>query len=80
MTAYRKSIAAGVVAGFLSAAVPLSAQETIAEPQQQLSGGWRKFSEPRQEARPLPQFVMPAGTWITVRVNQTLSSNYSQPG
>lgn len=80
MTAYRKSIAAGVVAGFLSAAVSLSAQETIAEPQQQLSGGWRKFSETRQEARPLPQFVMPAGTWITVRVNQTLSSNYSQPG
>ncbi|MSV27430.1 MAG: hypothetical protein EXQ52_01605 [Bryobacterales bacterium] len=77
---YRKSIAAGAIVGFLSAALPLFAQETAAEPQPQPSGGWRKFSEPRQEAHPLPQIVMPAGTWITIRVNQTLSSDHSQPG
>ncbi len=84
---YRKSIAAGAVACCLTAALPLIAQEPARdEPQQQQqqqqqpSGGWRKVGEPRQEARPAPQIVLPAGAWITIRVNETLSSDHNQPG
>lgn len=57
--------------------------------------GWRKFSEARQEPRadsrpdsraldvppPAPsELTLPAGSWITIRVNQPLSSDHNQPG
>jgi hypothetical protein len=79
MTSYRRTAAARALAALLCAAAPLPAQEPDPEPQQQ-TGGWRKFDEPREEARPARQIVVAAGTWITIRVNQTLSSDHNQPG
>jgi hypothetical protein len=54
-------------------------------------GGWRKFEDPKPGAErapappgpaavPADQFVLPAGTWITVRVNETISSDASREG
>ena len=36
--------------------------------------------EPYATDPPLSQLILPAGTWITVRVNQPLSSDQNQPG
>lgn len=58
------------------------------------SSGWRKFGETRAAgpARPAdpappaahepvpPQLVLPAGTWIKIRVDEPLSSDRNQPG
>src|SRR5215470_9073109 len=51
-----------------------------AEPQQ--SSGWRRFGDQRTADAPPPpgELVLPAGTWITVHVNQPLSSDHNQPG
>jgi hypothetical protein len=63
----------------LAAALPAFSQDN--------EGGWRKFgstggsadsAEPA--ARPEPSLTLPAGYWITVRVNEPLSSDRSQPG
>ncbi|MEO8660627.1 MAG: hypothetical protein ABI693_19310 [Bryobacteraceae bacterium] len=48
-------------------------------------GRWRRFSETRRDsgapAATVPgQIVVPAGTWITVRVNQPLSSDHNASG
>ena len=55
-------------------------------------GGWRKFSDRqrpdqrREEQAPPPQsqapaqLTMPAGSWVTLRVDQPLSSDHNQPG
>jgi hypothetical protein len=56
------------------------------------SSGWRRFDEPpasppsAQEAPvqaasrvPPPEFVAPSGTWITIRVNELLSSDQNRP-
>ena len=48
-------------------AVSLAAQE----------GEWRKFGE---QAQPVSQLTIPGGSWITVRVNEPLSSDHSQSG
>lgn len=48
----------------------------------QEAGAWRKFGEGRQ-ADAVPQagtLTVPAGSWITVRVDQVLSSDRNQPG
>lgn len=58
--------------------------------------GWRKFGDPpndqsaqqQQQPQPppspyttyAPQLTIPAGTWITVRLNQPLSSDHNQVG
>jgi hypothetical protein len=49
------------------------------------SSGWRKFGESRPVDLPPPpqapaQLTLAAGSWITVRVNQPLSSDHNQPG
>lgn len=62
------------------------------EPAPAPGGGWRKFGEPRRQRSQggpadysyrgqVPgQLVLPAGTWITLRVNQPLSSDHNAPG
>ena len=45
--------------------------------------GWRRFGQSQQApmAAPLPaKLTLPAGTWITIRVDQPLSSDRNQPG
>ena len=60
-------------------------------PAQQQSGRWRRAGEPQTAEQapttaslppsdPAPQLILPAGTWLTVRVNQPLSSDHNQPG
>jgi hypothetical protein len=49
------------------------------------STGWRRFGgqpqAPPMVAAPLPaKLMVPAGTWITIRVDQPLSSDRNQPG
>jgi len=49
------------------------------------STGWRRFGgqpqAPPMMAAPLPaKLTVPAGTWITIRVDQPLSSDRNQPG
>jgi len=49
------------------------------------STGWRKFGAaplaPMQMMAPLPaKLTLPAGTWVTIRVDQPLSSDHNQPG
>lgn len=48
--------------------------------QEQPSTGWRRFGE-TAPAPPLPATIMlPAGTWLTMRVNQPLSSDHNKEG
>src|SRR4030095_265556 len=42
-------------------------------------GEWRKFGEQPQQ-QPIGELTIPGGSWITVRVNEPLSSDHSQPG
>ena len=49
---------------------------------EQPSTGWRRFGQPPLND-PLPppsELTLPAGTWITVRMDQMLSSDHNQPG
>jgi hypothetical protein len=63
-------------------ALPGLAQE------QQPNTGWRRVGDPVQQADEAPSveapaphtLVVPAGTWITVRMNQHLSSDRNQQG
>jgi len=70
-----------VLAFSLAEALPGLAQEPgpATEPS---SGGWRKFAEaPPPDAQPLStQLTLPVGTWITIRVDEPLSSDHNQPG
>jgi len=65
----------------LVAALPLLAQDAAPAPDQP-STGWRKFGEAAQEATPVPaqNLALPAGTYVTVRVNQGLSSDSNHTG
>src|SRR5437870_9511130 len=89
MPTQRKWIVTTVLAFSAASAIPGLAQN---EPP---STGWRKFGEPAQ-AQQAPQaeqadqqmppmqppsaLTVPAGTWITVRVNQPISSDHNQQG
>jgi hypothetical protein len=46
------------------------------------STGWHRFGETTQQGPPPPpmELTLPQGTWITVRVDQLLSSDRNQPG
>ena len=60
--------------------------------QNQAPTGWRKFGEPvqaeqrepveqsDQQMPPSSALTVPAGTWVTVRVNQPISSDHNQQG
>jgi hypothetical protein len=106
-----------ILAGSLSAALPVFAQDTAPPSPPPPSGGWRRFDQnnppannadappqqgnpgnPDQAPPPPPQrqlrtryqgppvsndpvkLTLPAGTWITVHVNEPISSDHSQQG
>ncbi len=78
---YRILLAAGFALALGS--LPALAQETAAPSDQQQSGGWRKFDQrdPADPAAPLPgQLTLPAGTWLTVRIEQEVSSDHNLKG
>jgi len=62
----------------------------FAQEPQPSQGGWPRFGESQDPAPPDPlqsaasvapsQLMLPAGTFITVRPNDTLSSDHNQPG
>ncbi len=58
------------------------AAQEAAPPADQPSGGWRRVDErsPADSAPPAGQLVVPAGTWLTVRVDQELSSDHNLRG
>lgn len=64
----------------LSGALPACAQENA--PAETAPSVWRKFGETRPSSEmPLPaELTAPAGTWLTIRVDQPLSSDHNQPG
>ncbi len=88
-------VAAAFALATLFASAPLAAQEE-GPPPRVPEGGWRRSLDeavaspgqtpsypvpPRQLGAPLPnQVVVPAGTWISIRTNQVLSSDQSRPG
>jgi hypothetical protein len=103
-----------ILAGSLSVALPVFAQDPAPSSPPPPSGGWRRFdqnnppanntdapppADPDQAPPPPPQgqfrtryqgpppapntpvkLTLPAGTWITVRVNEPISSDKSQQG
>src|SRR5438128_134181 len=79
MFTQRKWVVTTFVTFSAAAALPAFAQNELP------STGWRKFGEPvpEQQADQMPPpsaLTVPAGTWITVRVNQPLSSDHNQQG
>ncbi len=89
MRSQRKWFLIFLLALSASAALPAQEQEPNSPaPAQPPSTGWRRlgeFGQPAQTgpADPLPPstaLTLPAGTWITVRVDQPLSSDRNQPG
>src|SRR5207245_855044 len=73
-----------VFAIVLAAALPAYPQDSNASEDQPT--GWRKFgasASASEASEPGPADVglsVPAGAWITVRVNEPLSSDRNQPG
>src|SRR5437879_5143007 len=66
------------------AAVPVFAQDQN-PPAAPPSPGWHKFGQ--SQTRPVdlpppapPSSTLAAGSWITIRVNQPLSSDHNKPG
>ena len=81
------ALAAGGASLYAQGAPPQRPPERTQGPEQRTQGpeqnppaeGWRRFEEREQPMAP-PQLVVPAGTWITVRVNEPLSSDDNQQG
>jgi hypothetical protein len=51
--------------------------------QERPATGWHKFGETRTQEAPPPMpanLTLAAGTWITIRVDEPLSSDHNQPG
>src|SRR6266404_4929077 len=70
-----------VFAFLLAAGLPVWSQEVNSD--EQPTTGWRKFgSAAPVNAEPGPDapLTIPAGSWITIRVNEPLSSDRNQPG
>jgi hypothetical protein len=65
---------------FRNAMLGLTVAAAIACGQQQ-PGGWREANAPPPPPVDLPsQLTLPAGTWISVRTDQVLSSDHNLPG
>ena len=86
----RNRLVMATIAICVSVALPGSAQESNL-PEQPSPGGWRRADgpPPAEQRAPAPQpeyvrvpsqLMLPAGAWITVRVNQPLSSDHNAPG
>jgi len=88
MATQRKWIVTALLGFSAASALPALAQN-------QAPTGWRRFGDPvqgeqREEVgqsdqvnQPMPPpsaLTVPAGTWITVRVNQPISSDHNQQG
>ena len=84
-------ISAALLSGGLTLSLPIAAQQPGPAPN--AGGTWQKFgtrpSQNQAAAQDPPAtytyevpatLVLPAGTWITLRVNEPLSSDFSQPG
>jgi hypothetical protein len=65
----------------LGEAQPGGAQEPNS-PSEPPPAGWHRFGEPTSADTPPPSpiLTLPAGTWITVRADQPLSSDHNRPG
>ena len=66
-----------------SPAPPAAPAEPAQPPQeaQPPTTGWHRFGAPAQTVAPLPAtLTLPAGTWITVRVDQEISTDRNQAG
>lgn len=70
-----------VLAFFAGGLLPVYAQEPGSS-EEPASGGWHRFGEPSPaDSLPPPSILtLPAGSWITVRVDQSLSSDRNQAG
>ncbi len=89
MTSRHRYVYTLALAAVLAGSVQLRAQEPDSSNPPQ-PRGWRRVDETqemeRRETLPAasdpapPQFVLPAGTWITVRVNEPLSSDQNRSG
>jgi len=94
MPTQRKLIVTMLFAFSAGSALPVFAQEPN-QPAEPPSTGWRRFGDPAQQqpqqqadqappanSMPMPSsaLIVPAGTWVTVRVNQPLSSDHNQQG
>jgi hypothetical protein len=90
-----RSQAKWILGLFLTAGLVLPALAQNADPPDQApaSGGWRRLGgsgDPGPAAAPQAPYpagpsgpsevTVPAGTWISIRVNQVLSSDHNQPG
>jgi hypothetical protein len=88
MPTQRKWIVTTLLAFSAASTLPGFAQEANQQ-NEPPSTGWRRFGEPAQspppaeaDQAPSPSsaITVPAGTWITVRVNEPLSSDHNQQG
>src|SRR5262245_49420057 len=68
---------------WLNVLLPAAAQESDRFPDRP-TPGWHRFGEqPPADSPSLPSpltLTLPAGSWISVRADQPLSSDYSRPG
>ena len=81
MPTQQKWIFTLLLAFSLGEALPGYAQESNA-PEEPSSTGWHRFGEsaPTDAPPSSPTLTLPAGTWIAVRADETLSSDHNEPG
>ncbi len=89
MSTHHRWIYAVAMALPLAVAVAQDSAPREQGPPPRSDGGWRRFSDRRPDQRPEQgppppqapsQLTVPAGTWVTLRVDQPISSNHNQAG
>ncbi len=73
-----RSLMPVALAALLAGVLPVAAQD--GNGRSNSNSGWRKFSDASARESVPAQLTLPAGAWIRVRVNQTISSDHNQPG